>query len=53
VAVVDYAKNAVADPSATRRCPTGAIVWLDGAQFVGTPLRRAQPALTGGGSELT
>ena len=53
VAVVDYAKNALADPSATRRCPTGAIVWLDGAQFVGTPLRRAQPALAGAGSELT
>jgi Na+-translocating ferredoxin:NAD+ oxidoreductase RNF subunit RnfB len=53
VAVVDYSKNALADPSATRRCPTGAIVWLDGAQFVGTPLRRAQPALAGGGSELT
>jgi Na+-translocating ferredoxin:NAD+ oxidoreductase RNF subunit RnfB len=52
VAVVDYSKNALADPSATRRCPTGAIVWLDGAQFVGTPLRRAQPALAGGGSEL-
>ena len=47
VAVVDYAKNAFADPSATRRCPTGAIVWLEGAQFVGGPLRRAEPALTG------
>ena len=47
VAVVDYARNAVADPSATRRCPTGAIVWLDGAQFVGAPLRRAEPALAG------
>ena len=47
VAVVDYAKNALADPSATRRCPTGAIVWLEGAQFLATPLRRAEPALTG------
>jgi electron transport complex protein RnfB len=53
VAVVDYAKNALPDPSATGRCPTGAIVWLDGAQFVGTPIRRAQPALAGRGSELT
>ena len=47
VAVVDYEKNALADPSATRRCPTGAIVWLEGAQFVAGPLRRAEPALTG------
>ena len=47
VAVVNSEKNALADPSATRRCPTGAIVWLDGAQFVGAPLRRAEVALTG------
>ena len=47
VAVVNYDKNALGDPSATRRCPTGAIVWLDGAQFVAGPLRRAEPALTG------
>ena len=53
VAVVDYARNALADPSAIKRCPTGAIVWLDGAQFVGAPLRRAEPALTGRGSERT
>ena len=47
VAVVDYEKNALADRLATRRCPTGAIVWLAGAQFVAGPLRRAEPALTG------
>ena len=47
VAVVDYEKNAFADPSATRRCPTEAIVWLEGAQFVAGPLRRDEPALTG------
>ena len=47
VAVVNYARNALADPSAIRRCPTGAIVWLEGAQFVAGPLRRAEPALTG------
>jgi Na+-translocating ferredoxin:NAD+ oxidoreductase RNF subunit RnfB len=47
VAVVNYEKNALADRSATRRCPTGAIVWLEGAQFVADPLRRAEPALTG------
>jgi len=33
VAVVDYALNDVADPRAVDRCPTGAIVWLTGAQF--------------------
>jgi H+/Na+-translocating ferredoxin:NAD+ oxidoreductase subunit B len=47
VAVVNYDKNALADPSATRRCPTGAIVWLEGAQFVAGSPRRAEPALTG------
>jgi Na+-translocating ferredoxin:NAD+ oxidoreductase RNF subunit RnfB len=34
VAVVDPSSELQADPSATRRCPTGAIVWLDGPQFV-------------------
>jgi Na+-translocating ferredoxin:NAD+ oxidoreductase RNF subunit RnfB len=33
LAVVDYAKNELAGPEATRRCPTGAIVWVEGAQF--------------------
>src|SRR5207244_917442 len=33
VAVVDYDRNALADPHAIERCPTGAIVWLAGAQF--------------------
>lgn len=41
VAVVDYEKNALADPSAARRCPTGAIVWLEGAQFAAGPLARS------------
>ena len=36
VAVVDYALNEVADPHAIDRCPTGAIVWLSGAQFAPT-----------------
>ena len=35
LAVVDYAKNDLAGPEATRRCPTGAIVWVEGAQFTG------------------
>ncbi|MBL8173236.1 MAG: 4Fe-4S binding protein [Bryobacterales bacterium] len=29
LAVVDYAKNNLATPLPTQRCPTGAIVWLD------------------------
>jgi Na+-translocating ferredoxin:NAD+ oxidoreductase RNF subunit RnfB len=33
VAVVDYSFNELADAHATDRCPTGAIVWLTGAQF--------------------
>ena len=33
LAVVDYGKNALADPAATARCPTGAIVWVEGQQF--------------------
>jgi Na+-translocating ferredoxin:NAD+ oxidoreductase RNF subunit RnfB len=41
LAVVDYARHELAGPEATRRCPTGAIVWLEGAQFAA---RRASPA---------
>lgn len=33
VAVIDYDRIALAEPRATERCPTGAIVWLAGAQF--------------------
>ena len=33
VAIVDYALNDVATSPAIDRCPTGAIVWLTGAQF--------------------
>ena len=33
VAVVDYRLNELAAQSAVARCPTGAIVWLTGAQF--------------------
>ena len=46
VARVHYEKNALADPAAIRRCPTGAIAWVEGTQFEsGAPL--AAPALTG------
>ena len=40
LAVIDYSKNELADPAATVRCPTGAIVWLEGRQFAELP----QPA---------
>lgn len=33
LAVVDPAMMDLAEPAATERCPTGAIVWLEGAQF--------------------
>jgi electron transport complex protein RnfB len=54
LAVVDYSKNALADPSACDRCPTGAIVWVDGAQFATVPastqyddVRDKRPAMAG------
>lgn len=31
LAVIDYARNALATPAPIQRCPTGAIVWIDGA----------------------
>ncbi|NIM40367.1 MAG: hypothetical protein GTN84_04195, partial [Hydrogenophaga sp.] len=31
--VVDYAAGGPATKQATRRCPTGAIQWVEGAQF--------------------
>jgi ferredoxin len=36
LAVVDYGRYDLASPVATRRCPTGAIVWVEGAQFGGS-----------------
>jgi ferredoxin len=32
LAVIDYTKYELASPDAIKRCPTGAIVWVDGAQ---------------------
>lgn len=46
VAVVHYEQNELAEPAATSRCPSGAIVWLEGAQFRARPMRTT-PALTG------
>lgn len=33
LAVIDYSKIELANPAATARCPTGAIAWIEGAQF--------------------
>jgi ferredoxin len=33
LAVIDYDRIETANPDATARCPTGAIVWVEGAQF--------------------
>jgi len=33
LAVINYEKNALTDPKAISRCPTEAIVWLEGQQF--------------------
>jgi len=37
LAVIDYEKNDLATPDATTRCPTGAIAWVEGAQFIAQP----------------
>lgn len=37
LAVIDYDMNEFADPKATERCPTDAIVWVEGPQFVAQP----------------
>lgn len=54
VAVIDYDLNELAAPGAVERCPTGAIVWLTGAQFAGAgttpvaaPGARVAPHLIG------
>ncbi len=44
VAVIDYSKIAEAEESAVERCPTGAIVWLRGAQFASQPALRSVEA---------
>ncbi|HMV26565.1 MAG TPA: RnfABCDGE type electron transport complex subunit B [bacterium] len=35
--VIDYSQNVLARPDATRRCPTRAIVWVEGRQFEKAP----------------
>lgn len=41
VAEIDYERAAEATPAAVERCPTNAILWLEGAQFAGVPLAGA------------
>lgn len=44
LAVIDYERIGTADISATRRCPTGAIAWVEGAQFGPTSIREETAA---------
>jgi Na+-translocating ferredoxin:NAD+ oxidoreductase RNF subunit RnfB len=44
VAAVDYRLNDMADAAAIARCPTGAIVWLRGAQFAPGTATEATPS---------
>jgi hypothetical protein len=44
---VHYELNALADISATGRCPTGAITWVEGRQFSSPASRPKAPALSG------
>jgi Na+-translocating ferredoxin:NAD+ oxidoreductase RNF subunit RnfB len=39
LAVIDYEKNALAEPRAIARCETGAIVWVEGRQFEESPAK--------------
>jgi len=50
VAVVHYEQNAQASRDDIRRCPTGAIVWLDGAQFADNTSRGARDTEQVGGA---
>lgn len=47
VAVVHYEKNELADINAIRRCPTGAIQWIEGAQFTNNVAPSDVPEFTG------
>jgi Na+-translocating ferredoxin:NAD+ oxidoreductase subunit B len=46
LAVVDYERIELQDPAALARCPTGAIAWVEGAQF-GARTELAAPAAVG------
>jgi Na+-translocating ferredoxin:NAD+ oxidoreductase RNF subunit RnfB len=45
LAVIDYEKNALAGPEAISRCPTKAIVWVEGQQFESTPFEPEKKAV--------
>jgi len=47
VAEIDYDMIALAERKATSRCPSGAIVWLEGAQFAGRLTSARAASLTG------
>ena len=51
LAVVDYGQNDRAGPEATRRCPTGAIAWVEGAQFPHLAPAHARTAEAAGPAE--
>ena len=40
LAVIDYNKIELANPAATARCPTGAIAWVEGTQFMAATAAR-------------
>jgi len=44
---VHYELNALADRSATSRCPTGAITWIQGRQFTSSASRASMATLSG------
>ncbi len=45
LAVINYEKNSLTDPQAISRCPTGAIVWLEGQQFEESSLELEKKAV--------
>jgi Na+-translocating ferredoxin:NAD+ oxidoreductase RNF subunit RnfB len=45
LAVIDYQRYERATPAATARCPTGAIVWVEGAQFDAAPAKPLEKAV--------
>jgi RnfABCDGE-type electron transport complex B subunit len=45
LAVIDYEKNDLADPKAVSRCPTNAIVWVEGQQFAKSSIEAEKRAV--------
>ena len=42
LAVIDYTKHALEAPDATKRCPTGAIAWVEGMQSIAPSIEALQ-----------